>query len=253
MIGSEAAIDEKAPSWRSLLRWSAWALTACFVLAGILFFLIEFGVIEGPGMPPGTPNDYPTHLGYSFADERVIFPYEVAGSALFALGFLVLAGLGFALRGFVGSRDPIGTIVAACFGFAGGIGAISQLIFIGAKRVAIDPAVCECKYAPEQLISQDRALEMIVGATDWLLAGALLLAAFGLLAIPILTSRSHLLSTTWGRASQVLAAVLLVGILGLLLEADTVFDLFAAVGSVVLLPAWALWLDRQIVRTNPAL
>jgi hypothetical protein len=36
---------------------------------------------------------------------------------------------------------------------------------------------------------------MIVGATDWLIAGALLLAALGLLAIPVLASRSRLQST----------------------------------------------------------
>jgi hypothetical protein len=49
----------------------------------------------------------------------------------------------------------------------------------------------------------------------------------------------------------VLALVLLVGILGLLFEVDVVFDLFAAVGSVILLPAWALWLDRQVTRAVP--
>ncbi len=253
MIGYEPAIsDETAPTWPKMLRWSAWALTACFVAAGILFFLIEFDVIQGPGAPPGTPNDYPTQLGYFFADQRAIFPYEVAATALFALGFFAFAGVGLGLRSLVGRRDPIGTVVAACFGFAGGIGSISQLIFVGAKRVAIDPSVCECKYAPEQLISQDRALEMVVGAMDWLLAGALLLAALGLLAMPVLASRSGVLSASWARASQVLAVVLLIGILGLLFEADVVFDLFAAVGSVILLPAWALWLDRQVARGVPA-
>ena len=47
-----------------------------------------------------------------------------------------------------------------------------------------------------------------------------------------------------------LAIVLFVGILGLLFEVDIVFELFAAVGSVVLIPAWALWLDRQLARTS---
>lgn len=251
MIASEPATsDETDATWLRMLHLSIWVLTVCFVGAGILFFLIEFDVIQGPGAPPGTPNDYPTQLGYFFADQRVIFPYEVAASALFALGFLAFAGVGLGLRSLVRSRDPIGTVVAASFGFAGGIGAISQLIFVGVKRVAIDPSVCECKYAPEQMISQDRALEMVVGAMDWLLAGALLLTALGLLATPSLASRSRLLSTGWARASQVLAIVLFVGILGLLFEVDVVFDLFAAVGSVLLLPAWALWLDRQVARAN---
>ena len=62
------------------------------------------------------------------------------------------------------------------------------MIFIGAKRVAIDPAVCECKWAPEQMIGQDRTLEMIYGVQDWLIAGALLLAGLGMLAIPSLVA-----------------------------------------------------------------
>jgi hypothetical protein len=246
VIETEPAISDETVPWARILHWAAWALATCFVLAGILFVLVESGVIEGPGAPPGIPNDYPTRLGYFLADQRVIFPYETAAAVLFSLGFIALAGIGVGLRGVAGPRDPMGTITAGCFGFAAGIGVISQLAYVGAKRVAIDPAVCECKYAPEQTISQDRALEMIGGASDWLLAGALLLAALGMLTIPSLVSRSRSLSRLWAQVSQVLGIVLLIGVLALLFEVDIVFQLIAAVGSVILLPAWALWLDRQV-------
>jgi hypothetical protein len=174
------------------------------VAAGTLFALIEFGVIEGPGPPAGIPDDYAINLGYFLADQRVVFPYEIAAAVLFSLGFIALAGIGVGLRGLEGPRNPMGTVTAGSFGFAAGIGVISQLAYIGAKRVAIDPAICQCKWGPEQTISQHRALEMAGGASDWLLAGALLLAGLGMLAIPSLVSRSRVLSRSWAQVSQVL-------------------------------------------------
>jgi hypothetical protein len=248
VIASEPASTDVAATWVKVLRWSAWVLTACLVAAGILFILVEFEVIEVPGVPPGLPNDYPTRLGYYFADQRVIFPYEVAGSILFALGFLAFAAIGLGLRSLTPHRDPIGTIVATSFGFSAALLVISQLMYVGAKRLAIDPDVCQCEYAPEQLISQDRTLEMVVGIGDWLIAGSLLIAGLGMLAIPAVVARSRVLSSAWGRVSQALAIVFFVAVLGLLFEVDIIFQLIAAVASVILLPAWALWLDRQLQR-----
>lgn len=118
------------------------------------------------------------------------------------------------------------------------------ILYVWAKRVAIDPNVCQCEYAPEQLISQDRTLEMVMGIGDWFIAGALLLAGLGMLAIPALVLRSGL-SPGWGRASQVIAVLFFVAVLALLFEVDIVFQLSAAIGSVILLPTWALWLERQ--------
>ena len=248
-------IDEAA-NWRTVLHWAALALVVCLVVAGILFSLVEFGAIEGPGEPAGIPNDYPTHLGYYFADQRVVFPYEVAGAILFSLGFLAIAVIGFGLKKMTPATDPSGTLVAGSFAFAAGLLTVSQLAFIGAKRVAIDPDVCECKYAPEQMISQDRTLEMIYGMNDWLIAGALLLAGLGLLAAPRLAARSGFLSPAWGRASQLLSILFFLGVLALVFDVEIVFELVAAVGSIILLPAWALWLDRQLAgsqRAEPAL
>ncbi len=91
---------------------------------------------------------------------------------------------------------------------------------------------------------------MIGGASAWLLVGALLLASLGMLVIPSLVSGSRLLSRPWGQISQVLGVLFLIGVLGLLFEVDIVFQLIAAVGSVIVLPAWALWLDRQVA-ANP--
>ena len=220
------------------------------MVAGILFALVEFGVIEGPGPPRGLPNDYPLHLGYYFADQRVVFPYEVAGAVLFSLGFLAFACIGLGLKSMTPERDPSGAIVAGAFAFAAGLLVVSQLIFIGAKRVAIDPHVCECKWAPEQMIAQDRTLQMIYGVQDWLIAGALLLAGLGMLAIPSLVARSGVLSMAWGRACQLLSALFFLAVLGLVFEVETAFQLIAAVGSILLLPAWAIWLDRQLVSSE---
>jgi hypothetical protein len=242
---TEAPTDETAAS-AQVIRWGAWVLSASLVIAGILFGLVQFGAIEGPGPPPGVPNEYPTQLGYFFADERVVFPYEVAGALLFSLGFLAFAAIGLGLRNLTGTRDPIGTIVAACFAFAAGLLVVSQLIFIGAKQVAIDKALCDCRWATEQVISQHRTLEMVYGINEWLVAGSLFLAGLGMLAIPALVTRQPPLPIAWARASQALAVIFFVAVLAVCFQVDIVFELIAAIGSVLLLPAWALWLDRRI-------
>jgi hypothetical protein len=221
-------------------------MTVCLVAGGVLFILLELEIVQGPGPPPGIPNDYPTRLGYYFADQRAIFGYEIAAGLLFSLGFLALGGVGLGLRGLTPQRDPAGTLVATCFGISGGLLIVSQLMYLGAKRVAIDPAICECKYAPEQLISQDRTLDMVMGMQDWLVAGSLLLAGLGMLAIPSVAARSRILSATWARASQILAVLFFIGVVGFVFEIDVLSQLIAAVGSVILLPAWAMWLDRQL-------
>lgn len=242
---AERSTDETAAS-AQVIRWGAWALSASLVIAGILVGLVEFGVIEGPGPPPGVPNEYPTQLGYFFADERVVFPYQVAGAVLYSLGFLAFAAIGLGLKNLVGSRDTTGTIVAACFAFSAGLLVVSQLIFVGAKQVAIDEEQCDCRWATEQVISQHRALEMVYGINDWLLAGSLTLAGLGMLAIPALVRRRPSLSMAWARASQALAVVFFVAVVAVFFQVDIVFQLIAAIGSILLLPFWALWLDRQV-------
>ena len=47
-----------------------------------------------------------------------------------------------------------------------------------------------------------------------------------------------------------LGILFVIGMLGLIFEVDIVFQLIAAVGSVILLPAWSLWLDRQVTRST---
>jgi hypothetical protein len=250
----DSGTTTETSSWRDVLHWSALALVVCLVIAGILLSLVEFGAIEGPGAPAGTPNDYTIHLGYYFADQRVVFPYEVGGAVFYSLGFLAFALVGLGLKNMMPVGEPGGTMVAGAFAFSAGLLVVSQLAFIGAKRVAIDPAVCECKYAPEQLISQDRTLDMIYGVNDWLIAGALLLAGLGMLAIPRVVARSAVLSTAWGRASRILSIWFFVGVIAFVFDIEILFQLIAAVGSILLLPAWALWLDRQVAasRARPA-
>jgi hypothetical protein len=245
---SESLSAEETTSWTTALRRATLALAVCLVVAGILFVLVEFGVIEGPGPPPGTPREYPTQLGYFFADERVIFPYQIAGGLLFSLGFLALAAIGMGLRSLAGRGYAIGTAVAACFSFAAGLLVTSQLIFIGAKRVAIDPELCDCRWATEQIISQHRALVMVDGVTNWLVAGTLLMGGLGMLAIPGIVARIPSLSAGWGRASQILGVVFLIGVVAIVFEIEILFQLVAAIGSVVLLSGWALWLGRQLAR-----
>lgn len=236
--------------WRRVLRWSVWILTIGLVSAGILLVIIETGVVEGPGAPPGAPDDLPTRIGYFFADERERFPYEIAAGVLFSAGFLAFAAIGVALRSAFARRDSTGTVIATSFVASAVLLTISQLMYLGAKEVAIDPAICQCPFAPEQLIAQQRALDMVGGAANWIGAGALLLAGLGMFSIPIITARSGAVSASWALTSRALAVVFLIAVVATIAELDTLFQITAAVGSVFLLPAWAVWLERQLRSTD---
>lgn len=246
MLDGDRARSEETATWTRVVHWAALALAASLLVAGVLFALVEFGVVEGSGPPADAPNDYPIQLGFYFADQQVIFPYQIAGGLLFSLGFLAFALIGLGLRSLSGRPNPLGTIVAACFAFGAGLLVVSQLIFIGAKRVAIDTFLCDCRWATEQLISQDRALAMVESVNEWLIAGSLLLTGLGMLSLPALAARTPMLTAAWARASQMLGVVFFLGVLAILFEFDLAFELIAAVGSVLLLPAWAVWLDRRL-------
>jgi hypothetical protein len=115
---------------------------------------------------------------------------------------------------------------------------VSQLIFVGAKQVAIDKALCDCRWATEQLISQHRTLEMVYGINDWLVTGSLFLAGLGMLAIPALVSRQPLLSVAWARASQALAVVFFVAVLAVFFQVD-ITSSSSRRSAASLLPVWA--------------
>jgi hypothetical protein len=150
------------------------------------------------------------------------------------------------LRRLFGRDDVKSSMASASLGIGAGIAAASQLAFIGAKQIAIDPNFCQCEHAPEQIISQSRALDMAEAAQAWLVVGFLVLGAVGLLLFAGANRDRRLLPPSWGYVSQVLAAVLVLALVGIVFDIQAVNDLSLAVISGILVPIWAILLARRL-------
>jgi hypothetical protein len=235
----------EATSTRRVVRAICWLLALSFFAATVIIFLLEYDVTASPPRnPPG--RDFVADSVAFFQNERDRWPQELTANLLFALGFLLLVPVGLLLRRAFGRDDLRSTIGSSAFAVAGVIGLAAQLIYVGAQEVAIDPRYCQCEYAPEQIISQNRALAMAEGSQRWLLIGFLLLAAVGFYLMGRLALDRGVLGRGWGYLSLAGAAVTLVGFVAALFQLDPVFELFLAIGAGVLLPVWAVVLGRRL-------
>jgi hypothetical protein len=231
-------------STRRVVRAICWLLAASFFGATVMFFLLEYDVTASPPRnPPG--RDFVADTVAFFQNEQERWPQDLTANLLFGLGFLLLVPIGLILRQRFGRDDLRATIGSSAFAVAGVIGVAAQLIFVGASEVAIDPQYCQCEYAPEQIISQNRALAMAEGSQRWLLIGFLLLASVGFFLLGRAALDRGILGRGWGYLSLAAAALTLVGFLAAFFQAEQVFELAVAAGAGVVLPVWALILAQR--------
>jgi hypothetical protein len=238
----------EASGWIRAGRWLAWVLAVSFLVAAVIFILLEFDVTARPVERPPGPPDLVSELQAFFANEQTRWPQQVAASLLFALGFAALAGIGVLLRDVLGRQDGRTSIVSGSLGMAGVVGVTSQLAWLGAREVAIDGRWCDCKYFIEQIVSQGRTLAMIDGLQEWLLFGVFALAAAGIFLAGRLALERGFPSSGWARYSFIIAALFLVALVGSFFDLELLFAAITGIGGGILLPLWALWLARQLDR-----
>jgi hypothetical protein len=173
----------------------------------------------------------------------------VTASILFGIGFVLLVPIGLILSRTFGRDDIQALLGSAALGVAGIVGAVAQLVFIGAKEVAIDPRYCQCEYAPEQIISQNRALAMAEGAQRWMSIGFLVLLAVGLFLFGRLALERGMFGRGWAYLALVGAAISLLGVVAAAFQSDALFEIVVAAGAGVFLPIWAILTGRRLSRT----
>lgn len=228
-------------SWSSVVRGLAWALAVAFFLSAVLIALLSFEVL---GPPPQRGDDFIQFTLDSFRWEQDRWPIEFAASALSAIAFLALAGLGPALRLLTPPQDGRRGIVGTAFLTAGLLGAASQLVWIGAKPIATSTQYCDCGFLQEEIMSRLMILNVVGGIEGWLINGALIVLSVGLVAVAKLGQEAGM-PVGWRRLSLAIAALSLVGV------AMTFFDVYPLDALLVLLiagvlaPVWALWLSRR--------
>lgn len=232
-----------------LARVLGWLVALPLFAAGVITTLLEFDVTASP--PRETPpNDLVEGTLAFFQNESDRWPQQLAALLLFTVGFLALIGLVVLLRRAVSREDPRMMLGTLAVGTGAGIGAASQLLFIGAKEVGIDPHYCDCARAAEQIISRGQTLGMIENAQTWLIVGFLALASAGLFLIWRVTKDRGLFNPMWRGVTLLLAILLIAGVIVGVADIDILTDVFVALAGAIVTPIWALMTARQLATTS---
>jgi hypothetical protein len=224
--------------WVDAVRVLSLLVTAFFIAAAVLLAILNF---EFLGPPPPEQEDFIEQTIDFFAWQQSHWPLELAGSALFALGFTALGWLGVLLSRLAALSDARRVLAAAAFLGVGVIGALSQLFWIGVKPIATSPQYCDCGFRQEEIVSRLMVLNVAEGVQMWMVIGAIVLAAIGITLVSGL-GRGAGMPSGWAWLSGAIAVISLASA-GLSVIGAYPFDQLAVVlAAGVLLPIWALWL-----------
>jgi hypothetical protein len=230
---------------RRLAAVLGWLAAIALFAAGLITALLQFDITASPPRKTA-PNDLLEGTLASFQNESDRWPQEVTSLILFTVGFLALIGLVALLRNAVSRDDPWMMLGTLAIGVGAGVGAVSELLFLGAKEVGIDPHYCDCARAAEQIISRGQTLGMFDNAQRWLLVGTLVLASAGLLLIWRATSSRGLFGPTWRGLTLALALVMAVAVITTVAEVDVLSDVVTAIAAAILTPVWAVSTARGL-------
>jgi hypothetical protein len=235
----------------SALRSLAVAMAVLFFAATLLQLADQLNLVYQPPNIPDSANlvDRITALIPYHRDE---WPIYFGANFPLALGFAVLVGLGFVLAARITRADDRRPVLLWTLVSAGVLGAVGQLVLIGAFKASIDVPYCDCGFKDQEIVSQIWSEMVVQSAVQWLIYGASLLAAGGLVvAGQVFGGRQ--MPTTWAWLSYLNAALLAVAVL--FGYANVRGDLATWVTALVvgiLIPGWALWLGLGYGREEHA-
>lgn len=241
-------------AWHTISSRLGWVVAATFVVAMVIYALDrQFHVIT-PLPEFQSEGTFVDNLIAGFEHEKGHWLGDLTSSLILAAGFVGLAILGTTVRRALDRDDARGAVLAVAFLLAGGIGAASQLLFLGSTEVATNPEYCDCGFLAEEIISREMTHQIVMNIGFWMTDVTIVLFAIGLLAFASLAPAAVWVPdglTVYSRILAVLAVVsVLWGRLAVpLLESGGVeLDFFFIGGLItilvagVLVPIWAAWL-----------
>jgi hypothetical protein len=233
------------PVTRSLATVLGWLAAVALFVAGLITALLQFDITASP--PRRTaPNDLLEGTLAFFQNESDRWPQELAALLLFTVGFVALIGLVALLRSAAGRDDPLIMLGTLAIGVGAGIGAVGELLYLGAKQVGIDPHYCDCARAAEQIIGRGQTLDMLDNAQRWLLVGTLVLAGVGLLLLWRGAATRGLFGPAWRGLTLALGLVMAVAAIVTAAEVDTLADVLTGLAGSILTPIWAVMTARGL-------
>jgi len=228
-------------------RALGWVVAITFVAATVIFGLLESGVTASETVPP-LGSSLERRLVLFFQDQQRRLPQDIAAALLFSLGVVGLALLAILVARRLGRDDARGTIAAATIGIGATIGVVSQLAIIGVQQVTTDPRFCDCRFAVHQVIAQDRILDAMTRAQEWLLTGFLFLAAARLAGLAAVALARGAFGKGWARIAQLAALGAVVAAASDAFRADLPFTIAVVATAGILVPIWAVWTGRSLAR-----
>jgi hypothetical protein len=178
-------------------------------------------------------------------DYRVaIWPIFLLSNLAYGIGFMAVAALGVALASHV-VRDTHRVGLIAGLGLAGILGAVAQLLIVGVTQPTIDNAYCDCGFKETEIVSQIWAQQLAESASQWLINGALVLAAIGVAVAG--TAFRDRMPAAWNVFSWLTAIALVVAVVVPMLKINPDLDLWVlAIVAGVMVPVWAIWLGASV-------
>jgi hypothetical protein len=232
------------------VRWLALSIGILFLVGTALQLVDTFNLYVSP---PDTPAANMVDQRLAAQDYRVaIWPVFFLNNFVFGVAFVAITGLGFASLSSIERGDLRRVAVVLGLGVGGILGAVGQLILLGATRVTIDIAYCDCGFKETEIVSQIWAQMIANGASEALVDAASLLAAVGVIAVG--SGMRSRMPAGWEIVSWVTATALVLGTLlrfFSLGSEDLGTSLFVAI-SGVLVPIWSIWLAWSF-RSEPRL
>jgi hypothetical protein len=248
-LWSVGAKEHKMSSAVSMVRRSSWVLAATLIGATILYVGLAFDVFGGPAALPDSA-DFIERILATNDFERSVWPISVLSSLLFVVALATVVAIAASLRGFAAGDDSRARTGTWLLVAGATLGISAQLISLGALRIVVDVAYCDCGYRNEEIISQTWALFLVQGGSDWVLYGAEVLLGLGIALVG--AAFGETVSSGW-RAWAFLTGLVLAGAgVAQALVPGLVADLLLAVASGVLVPVWAIWLGRGTGAADPA-
>lgn len=224
--------------WSSSVRVLALLLTAFFFVASVLQLVL---MLDLTGAHPAPLPAITDNIEQDFAFNYGRWPIDFASQALFALGFLSLAGVGVLLSRLADAFDARRSLAATLFVGSGLLGAAASLVWIGVAPVATFPHYCDCNLRDAELAARLISLDVSSSVAVWFTIGGIVLASLGLVLVVRLgveagLSRGWMAMTYLSVVAGLLAAVLAA------FDLSPVSDYTAAAVAGIIIPIWGIWL-----------
>ena len=213
-----------------------------FFVAAVLRLVDFLNVVAAPPANPGT--NLVVRVLATIQYRHDIWPVYFGTNILIAIGFAGLAALGWLLAARMTATDDRRGFLLGAFVSGGLLGAAGQLVLVGAVRAQVDIPYCDCGFKEQEIVSQVWAEMVVQGSAEWLVNGALVLGAIGLV-IASARFAGREMPDAWGWLSIATAALVAVWLVLNFTAQSDLSDALLLLTIGILVPVWSIWLGLR--------